>query len=124
MRLSDEGRDENEKKAEKIKKSRYQLGADPFPKSEESYYYKQMLRYQKCRITVDIAADYRKKASGKSLNEIIELRNELMEIYGVTELEATNILNGFHTADYAKKYEDISKGIFYNVFGPDSHRGH
>lgn len=32
---------------------------------------------------------------------------ELIKIYGVTELEAINILNGYHLEDYADKYYKI-----------------
>ncbi len=71
---------------------------------------------------MDIAREYCKKAKGKSLDEFFTLRNELEREYGVTELEATNILNGYHISDYVKKYEDYSNDIFYNVTGPNSHR--
>lgn len=40
-----------------------------------------------------------------------ELMLELMEEYGVTQLEATNILNGFHVADYVNKYYRIQNKI-------------
>ena len=35
----------------------------------------------------------------------------LMEEFGVTQLEATNILNGFHVADYVNKYYRIQNKI-------------
>lgn len=104
------------------KKTRWVLGVDEFPENKVAYYLGLKKKYSERRITMDIAKDYCKKAEGKTLQEIIVLRNELEREYGVTELEATNILNGYHISDYVKKYEDYSNGIFYNVTGRNSHR--
>lgn len=50
-----------------------------------------------------------------SSNEMIgtkyEIMLEIMAEYGVTQLEATNILNGFHVADYVNKYYRIQNKI-------------
>lgn len=41
------------------------------------------------------------------IGERRKLCYQMMEEFGVTELEATNILNGYHTADYVMKYHRI-----------------
>ena len=40
-----------------------------------------------------------------------ELEKELQEKYGVTELEAINIINGYHHRDYVEKYYRIKNCI-------------
>lgn len=60
-----------------------------------------------------IAEEYRKKGekaetengTGSKTKDI--LKKELMEIYGLTELEAINLLNGYYLTDYVNKYERI-----------------
>ena len=44
-----------------------------------------------------------------------ELMSELMEEYGVTQVEAINILNGYHIADYVNKYQRIQNLIPLDV---------
>ena len=59
----------------------------------------------------EIAQEYKVKAAALSNNgrqdtgEIRKLRMELMDRCGVTEVEAINILNGYHINDYVLKYE-------------------
>ena len=43
------------------------------------------------------------------------LKIELMKECDVTEIEAINILNGFHVSDYVKKYELISEAKVLSV---------
>lgn len=51
---------------------------------------------------------YKKFAdSNKSAAIQRQLLDELMNIYGVTDLEAINILRGTNTGDYINKYERI-----------------
>lgn len=95
----------------------FQLDVDMFPKPTEAKYRKLMLQYAECRITKVVADEYQRMAMDKDFEERWQLRNELMQKYGVTELEAINILNGFHVNDYVNKYELISQGIFFNVPG-------
>lgn len=63
----------------------------------------------------EIAIKYYKKAKrlrkndGQDIGEFRKLKNELMKEHNVTEIEAINILNGFHISDYVKKYELISE---------------
>ena len=63
----------------------------------------------------EIAIKYYKKAKrlrkndGQDIGEFRKLKNELMKKCNVTEIEAINILNGFHISDYVKKYELISE---------------
>lgn len=49
--------------------------------------------------------------SNEMIGKKYEIMLELMEEYGVTQLEATNILNGFHVADYVNKYYCIQNKI-------------
>ena len=116
MRSRDEQMDEEDKIPVREKKTKYQLGVDEFKKKED-YYRRLQIRYSACRITMDIANSYYETAKEKTYTERVELRNQLIERYGVTELEATNILNGFHISDYVRKYELMSQGIFFNVYG-------
>ena len=64
-------------------------------------------------LTYEVAAAYRKKAEayGYGNSELTGTRfclyEELQEKYGVTELEAVNILNGRCITDYVEKYQRI-----------------
>ncbi len=49
--------------------------------------------------------------SNEMIGKKYELMLELMEKFGVTQLEATNILNGFHVADYVNKCYRIQNKI-------------
>lgn len=59
----------------------------------------------------EIVQEYKAKAGALSQNgrqdvgEMRKLRMELMDRCGVTEVEAINILNGYHINDYILKYE-------------------
>ena len=61
-------------------------------------------------LTPQIAYEYRNRAkflpyNGKQdIGERKKLRKELQERCGITELEAVNILNGFHIDTYCMKY--------------------
>lgn len=54
---------------------------------------------------------YRVKEEGNYINEVRRLGEELQQEYGVSELEAINILNGNNTADYVAMYEKMRDGI-------------
>lgn len=41
------------------------------------------------------------------IGEKRKLCYQMMEEYGITELEATNIINGYHAGDYVMKYHRI-----------------
>lgn len=43
-----------------------------------------------------------------------ELYDELRRIYGVTVVEAVNILNGYHISEYVEKYQRIENMIPVN----------
>ena len=65
-------------------------------------------------INLEVARRYRDFAKtfltfydGQYVATVRELGEELIKIYGVTELEAINILNGYHLEDYADKYYKI-----------------
>lgn len=53
-----------------------------------------------------------KKSSGEITKELRLLVLELMDEYGVTEIEAINIVNGYNTADYVQKYTLMQKAGF------------
>lgn len=78
----------------------------------------QMRRYKEKRLTKDVAKEYQELGSGLDqsirgdLTELRQLEKELMDEYGVSELEATNILKGMHCADYVRKYDDLSNGMW------------
>lgn len=65
-------------------------------------------------ITMTIAKRYHQIAKpfisfhdGQYVQTLRELGEELKEKYGVTELEAINILNGYHLKDYVDRYKRI-----------------
>lgn len=71
-------------------------------------------------LTRAIAEEYRKRAkalpdtAGQDIRERRELRNELQNRCGITELQAVNILNGFHAdsyivSEYRKAAENASE---------------
>ena len=68
-------------------------------------------------LTAEAVAAYRKRAqriSAKDNQDIgarRALRVELQQRYGLSEIEAINILNGFHGAFYVEKYRRIQNGI-------------
>lgn len=67
--------------------------------------------------TAEIADEYQKKYRallqvGKKEMEVrMVLCRDLKNIYGLTEVEATNVLKGYHVQDYVSKYERIRKQI-------------
>ena len=64
-------------------------------------------------IDQEIADLYRKKSlmfasegsGGRQKTGI--LKKELQEVYGLNEVEAVNLLSGYHISDYVNKYERI-----------------
>ena len=68
-------------------------------------------------LTIESANEYYKRAceirnfSREDTKELRELRTEFQERYGLTELEALNILNGYHATDYVNKYYRIKNLI-------------
>lgn len=77
----------------------------------------QSRRHQGDWLTYDAAASYRKKAealgygNSELTGERFSLYKELQEKYGVTQLEAINILNGRCISDYVEKYQRIKNLI-------------
>lgn len=86
-------------------------------KSPEEIVAEQNSRHKGDWLTYEVAAEYHKKAVslGYGNNELkgerFRLCKELQEKYGVTELEAINILNGRCITDYVEKYQRIKKLI-------------
>ena len=69
-------------------------------------------------LTMDVAKKYRQLAlpflafyDGQNIKTVRELEKELQEKYDVTELEAINIINGYHLRDYVEKYYRIMNCI-------------
>ena len=64
-------------------------------------------------LTLEVAKQYQKRAYelNNSTYEIHKLMLELRKEYGITQLEAINILNGHHIADYVNKYYRIQNLI-------------
>lgn len=54
---------------------------------------------------------YRELYDHQYIAEVREIGQELQEEYGVTELEAINILNGHNVEDYLNKYDRIQHKI-------------
>ena len=86
-------------------------------KSPEEIVAEQNSRHKGNWLTYGVAAQYHKKAAllGYGNNELkgerFRLCKELQEKYGVTELEAINILNGRCITDYVEKYQRIKNHI-------------
>lgn len=64
-------------------------------------------------LTAEVVSEYQRRAARlvMSGNQDVGarriLRKELQEKYGLLEIEAINILNGFHAAFYVEKYRRI-----------------
>ena len=65
-------------------------------------------KYQK--LAEEIGENDRQIIGGRS-----RLCRQMMEEYGITQIEAINILNGFHAGDYVNKYHRIKNQIPLNV---------
>ena len=68
-------------------------------------------------LTAEAVADHRRRAEripaagNQDIGARRALRKELQERYGILEIEAINILNGFHGAFYVEKYRRIQNLI-------------
>ena len=68
-------------------------------------------------LTIEAAKEYYKRAceisnsSKDDAGQFRKLRIEFQERYGLTELEAINILNGYYASDYVNKYYRIKNLI-------------
>lgn len=65
-------------------------------------------------LTADVAREYQAKSwiyrvlyDYQHIKQVREIGQELQELYGVTELEAINIMNGYYVSDYVNKYYRI-----------------
>jgi len=64
-------------------------------------------------LTMEVVAAYQKRAmrlttpGNQDVGARRMLRKDLQERYGLLEIEAINILNGFHAAFYVEKYRRI-----------------
>lgn len=68
-------------------------------------------------LTAEAVAAYQKRArrvsapGGQDVGARRALRKDLQKRYGLLEIEAINILNGFHAAFYVEKYRRIKNAI-------------
>ena len=68
-------------------------------------------------LNIEIAEEYKRKAQmlpdngGQHIGQRRKLREELQLRCGLTELEAINILNGNHVAEYVRKYYILQNDI-------------
>lgn len=68
-------------------------------------------------LTREVCEDYRKRAEAINKNDCQdidkhrELSKELQTKYGITQIEAINILNGNNITDYVNKYTRIMNRI-------------
>ena len=82
------------------------------------YLLKEKAKHKGKWLTWDAVNEYRrraqnlKKSSGEITKDLRLLVLELMDEYGVTEIEAINIVNGYNTADYVQKYTLMQKAGF------------
>ena len=71
-------------------------------------------------ISYEVVQEYRKRALALETmgSDVVvwryKLARELQLEYGVTQLEAINILNGHNVGDYIQKYESIGNGEYAN----------
>lgn len=71
-------------------------------------------------LTREVCEDYRKRAESINVNDCQDiekhrdLRMELQTKYGITQIEAINILNGNNITDYVNKYTRIMNRIPIN----------
>ena len=72
-------------------------------------------------LTAEAVTEYQKRAKRAStvgdqdVGARRALRLELQEKYGLLEIEAINILNGFHAAFYVEKYRRIQNCLPWNT---------
>ena len=75
------------------------------------------MKNDKVSLNLEVANRFRNKAkrladqSGQDMGEFRRMKTELMDYCDVTEMEAINILRGYHIMDYIRKYEMLN-GIF------------
>jgi hypothetical protein len=72
-------------------------------------------------LTAEAVAEYQKRArrvstiGDQDIGARRALRKEFQEKYGLLEIEAINILNGFHGAFYVEKYRRIQSCLPWNT---------
>lgn len=70
----------------------------------------------KLYLSYEVARKYHNKAvkisdNAEDIGIRRALRMELQNIYGLTELEAINVLNGRNVSDYVRKYQNIKNNM-------------
>ena len=78
-------------------------------------------------LTEDAVREYRARAKefttlqGQDIGKRRELRREFQKRYGLLEIEAINILNGYYASFYIEKYARIKNGCAWSA--QDSQQG-
>ena len=83
---------------------------------------KEHTKHQGDWLTKEVAEKYEAKSwvyrvlnDNQYMGMVRKISEELQEKYGITELEAINILNGNHVSDYVEKYFRIKHRIPLNI---------
>ncbi len=98
---------------EDVKKSKKKLTPEELVASQKSRHVAKGYDW----LTQDIADNYRNKVKNASrsassnIGILVDLREDMMKKYGVSEIEAINILNGMHVTEYVAKYYRIKNLI-------------
>lgn len=100
----------------------YEEDEEPVKKKSKNSYEKKLARLKELRdnhkgewLTIEACNEYYSRAQAlppngcQDIGERRKLRIELQEKYGIAEIEAINIINGFHFLEYAQKYENIKE---------------
>jgi hypothetical protein len=93
---------------------------EPVKKKSKNSYEKKLARLKELRdrhkgewLTIEACNEYYNRAKAlppngcQDIGERRKLRIEMQEKYGIAEIEAINIINGFHFLEYTQKYENI-----------------
>lgn len=93
---------------------------EPVKKKAKNSYEKKLARLKELRekhkgdwLNLEACKEYHNRALAlppngqQDIGERRKLRIELQEKYGIAEIEAINIVNGFHFLEYVLKYENI-----------------
>lgn len=98
----------------------YEEDEEPVKKKTKHSYERKLAKLKELRdkhkgewLTIETCNDYYNRAKTASPNDCQDIgerrkiRMELQEKYGIAEIEAINIVNGFHFVEYVQKYDNI-----------------
>ena len=81
--------------------------------NEKNKHKGEWLTYEACNYYREKAKKYN-KANGQDAGPKRKLRLELQNMYGLLDVEAINILNGFYISFYVEKYRRIKECLPFN----------